>query len=86
MTCRSHAGVLEATQNHFKAPPQFVLEVWDPVKLLDSLPFDKADVYSGVNITLVSDIQQADELRAAVSALRTISGTWALQLAEGQAR
>ena len=86
MTCCSHAGILEAIQNHFKAPPQSVLEVWDPVKLLDFLPFDKADVYSGVNISLVSDIQQSDELRAAVSALRIISGTWALQLAEGQAR
>ena len=86
MTCRSRAGVLEAIQNHFQAPPQSVLEVWDPVKLLDSLPFYKADVYSSINISLVSDIQELDELRTAVSALRTISGTWALQLAKGQAR
>ena len=48
-----------------------MLEAWDPVKLLDSLPFDKADVYSSMNISLVSDIQQSDELKAAVSALRT---------------
>ena len=71
VTYPSHAGVLEAIQNHFKAPPQSVLEAWDPVQLLDSLPFDKADVYSSMNISLVSDIQQSDELQAAVSALGT---------------
>ena len=61
-------GVLESIQQHFRAPPAAVLEAWDPVKLLDSTPFDKADIYSSANISMVNQVlQQPAALHAAVS-------------------
>ena len=63
------AGVLESIQQHFRAPPAAVLEAWDPVKLVDSMPFDKADVYSSANISMVNELlQQPAALHTAVSA------------------
>ena len=63
------AGVLESIQQHFRAPPAAVLEAWDPLKLLDSMPFDKTDVYSSANISMVNQVlQQPAALHAAVSA------------------
>ena len=35
-----------------------MLEAWDPVKLLDTLPWDKADVYSSTNTDLVEQLLQ----------------------------
>ena len=61
------AGVLEAVQKHFRAPPAPVLEAWDPATLLDSMPFDKSDVYSSGNIGLVIQlVQQPAGLQTAV--------------------
>lgn len=45
-----------------------MLDAWDPVKLLDSTPFNKIMVYSSGNTELVNEIlQQPPELEAAVS-------------------
>ena len=61
------AGVLGAIQKHFMAPPASVLNAWDPAKLLDSLPFDRSDVYSSTNTDLVEQLlQQPGELHIAV--------------------
>ena len=52
------AGILGAIHKHFSSPPASVLESWDPVKLLDTLPWDKADVYSSTNTDLVEQLLQ----------------------------
>ena len=61
------AGVLGAIQKHFKAPPASVLDAWDPAKLLDSMPFNKSDVYSSTNANIIEQLlQQPSELHLAV--------------------
>ena len=67
MTRLGSAGVLKAIQKYFKAPPRPVLSAWDPLKLLDSMPFDRADVYSSANSSLIEQLlQQPGELQTAV--------------------
>ena len=62
------AGILHATLWHFKAPPAPVLGAWDPVKLLDTTPFDKTDVFGDGNAYHVERLlTQNAELHAAVS-------------------
>ena len=66
--------VLQSIHQHFRAPPAAVLEASDPQKLLDSTPFDKADVYSSANISMVNQVlQQPAALNAAVSAFHVSS-------------
>ena len=59
--------MLGAIQKHFKAPPASVLDAWDPARLLDSMPFDKSDVYSSTNTDLIEQLlQQPGELHSEV--------------------
>lgn len=61
------AGVLEAIQKHFRAPPISVLEAWEPANLLDSLPFNRSDIYNSTNTGLIDQLlQQSVELQNAV--------------------
>lgn len=42
-----NAGVLQAMQKHFKAPPQAVLDAWRPDALLDARDCDEAYLLQG---------------------------------------
>lgn len=59
--------MLKAIRIYFKAPPAPVLSAWDPCQLLDNMPFDRTDVYSSANTSLIEQlVQQHGELHTAV--------------------
>ena len=59
--------MLEGIQKHFRAPPISVLEAWEPANLLDSLSFNRSDIYSSTNTGLIEQLlHQSVELHNAV--------------------
>ena len=51
-----YAGVLEAMQKHFKAPPQPVLDAWQPAALLDAPDMDETRLLQGPRPTVAEQL------------------------------